>query len=627
MNRRLALPMILILLILLFGCETYTARSAKESIKTPTPIAEGEMVTKYSLVEAEAQAKKEAEEAALLAEQREQAEAEQQQRYEDMQASIASLQAEKGQLEKDLQENIDALNEEQKTTKDLRELLQESNLFTEELQATIANLQTGTELLENKLQENQQALSDEQDNVKALQELLDKRNLSVEYQDVEHAEVIKDLQTTINTLQADIDTLHQKIEENEQILAEKKQAYDMLTYQANELENLLSEQQIINTELQTIMHETEVEHTAEIESLKATYEQNLQEIQNTIESLQADNEILTAQLEEKTQSLEEKLRMEQQRLDEAKRMEEERLAKQREKEDEQKKAEAEENARLAALEAEYQQIPSLSRLTLPRQYTTDEATILATDNDQLNVLMLPLDDVRWSESTMASLVKTSISDIQAPVILVTGHMQNVIDLVRQMRRNAVLVEGGVIITSFPIISTSKHGASVQFSNTKTLRLSIANLPEYEVLSAFASGSDWRTVQQQITSERTKVLKAILSEGTVTEPTIIGASLFEPSYQDWNTFSPVHYRQIDYIWPLSNFLEESSFYDVYRATHFSADTDAGNTFVAENMKERIDYLYSRKVLPLQSSMLTIGGESISDAQGIARYGISATFLVP
>ncbi|MDD4648244.1 MAG: hypothetical protein PHP67_08485, partial [Sphaerochaeta sp.] len=122
-------------------------------------------------------------------------------------------------------------------------------------------------------------------------------------------------------------------------------------------------------------------------------------------------------------------------------------------------------------------------------------------------------------------------------------------------------------------------------------------------------------------------KEILAEGTTNEPTIIGASLFEPSYQDWSMFSPVPYRQIDSIWLLSYFLEESSFYDVYRATHFSADTDSGNTFVTENLKERIDYIYSRKVLPLQSSMLTIGGESIPDANNIARYGISATLLIP
>jgi hypothetical protein len=560
MNKRIALPTILILLTLLFGCETYTARSAKESIQTPTPIGEGELVTKYSLLVAEQKAKEEAE-----------AEAEQKQRYEDAQAVIASLQAEKRLLEKDLQEN-------------------------------------------------QKALTDEQNNTKNLRELLEERNLSVESKGLEYMQKTGELQTTITTLQAEIEALHQKIAENEQ-------AYEMLTYQANELENLLSEQQIINRELQTIIHEAEVKHTSEVESLKAAQEQRLLELQDTIESLQTDKAILTAQLEEKTQSLEERLSLEQQRIEEAKRIEEERLEKQREKAEELRTAEEAEKARLAALEAEYQQIPPLPQLTLPRMYTTDEATILAAEKDQLNVLMLPLDDIPWKDTTMPGLVKTSISDIQSPVILVTGHMQNVIDLVRQLRRNAVLVEGGAIITSFPIISTTKHGASVQFSNTKTLRLSITNLPEYEVLSAFTSGNDWKTIQRQGTSERTKVLKGILGEGTVTEPTIMGASLFEPSYQDWNTFSPVPYRQIDYIWPLSNFLEESSFYDVYRVTHFSADTDAGNTFLTENLKERIDYIYSRKVLPLQSSMLTIGGESLPDAQGIARYGISATFLIP
>ncbi|MDC7229745.1 MAG: hypothetical protein PQJ48_05515 [Sphaerochaetaceae bacterium] len=571
MNRRIVLIAIALLLTILMGCETYTARSAKESIQAPTPVEEGELVTKYSLVEAEVQARAEAEEAALLAEQERQAEAEERQRYEAMQESIASLQTEKSTLEKRLQESEDALAEEKNNTQSLKESLEERNL------------------------------------------LLDNKDLTLSQEAEEY-------QTTITALQAEIEALNKEIEENEQ-------DYEMLSYQANELENLLSEQQSINNELQTIMHEAELEHVSEIESLKAAQEQRLLELQNIIDSLKTDNELLTAQLEEKTQTLEERLRLEQQRIEEAKRIEEERLEKQREKVEEQRRAEEAENARLASLEAEYQQIPPLEELSLPRLYTTDETTILSAENDPLNVLMLPLDDIRWSDPTMKNLVATSISDIKAPIIMVTGHMQNVIDLVRQSRRNAVLVEGGAIITSFNVVSTTNHGIRVQFSNTKTIRLSIANLPEYKVFDAFTSGNDWKPIQKQVTGERTKILKEILAEGTMNEPTIIGASLFEPSYQDWNTFSPVPYRQIDYIWPLSNFLEESSFYDVYRATHFSADTDAGNTFVTENLKERIDYVYSRKVLPLQSSMLTIGGESIPDANNIARYGISATFLIP
>lgn len=248
--------------------------------------------------------KKEAEEAALLTEQQRQAEAEQQQRYEDMQTSIASLQAEK---------------------KDTLE--------------------------EKKLRENQKALSDEQNTTQSLKELLEDRNLLVENKALTYLQDTKELQTTIATLQA-------KIEENEQ-------AYEMLTYQAGELENLLSEQQIINSELQTIMNENEAEHASEVASLRAAHEQRLRELQNTIESLQTDNTILTSQLEEKTQSLEERLSLEQQRMDEVKRQEEERQALQKKNAEEQRRAEEAENARLAALEAEYQQIPPLSQLTLP----------------------------------------------------------------------------------------------------------------------------------------------------------------------------------------------------------------------------------------------------------------------
>lgn len=39
------------------------------------------------------------------------------------------------------------------------------------------------------------------------------------------------------------------------------------------------------------------------------------------------------------------------------------------------------------------------------------------------------------------------------------------------------------------------------------------------------------------------------------------------------------------------------------------------------------MFSRKMLPLASSMLTIGGESVADADGIARYGLVTSFLVP
>ena len=81
-----------------------------------------------------------------------------------------------------------------------------------------------------------------------------------------------------------------------------------------------------------------------------------------------------------------------------------------------------------------------------------------------------------------------------------------------------------------------------------------------MLSTFASGGDWKAIQKEITGARQEKLKAIIGEGSITEPTLIASSLFEPSHQDWNTFSPIPYRQVDYLWPLTTLLEDEQFYD-------------------------------------------------------------------
>lgn len=404
-------------------------------------------------------------------------------------------------------------------------------------------------------------------------------------------------------------------------------SFEQLSYQKGELETLLSEQQLINEHLQMALTQAQADHQTELSALIAAHEQKIEQLGATIRSLQTDNSLLKAQLEEKTLTLEEKVKLEQQRAEQVQKAEQEEAERLHQLALEQERlARQEEEQKLLQL-ALHQQIPPLTELTYPRLYTTDKETILLDENAQLDVMLLTLDDQMWDSQEMVREVNASISDLSYPIIVATGHMQNVIDLVREMGQHAILVRGGAIISRLPIVKTDEYGASVQFSEKKTVRVSVANLPEYEVLEAFQAKGDWQTIQKQISPERLAALKAITAKGPVTEPTIIGASLYEPSHQDWNTFSPVTYRQIDYLWPLTAQLEEDQFYDVYRATHFSSATDAGNTLFKEDLKERVDYLFSRKLLPLTSTMLTIGGESVPDEQGIARYGLVASFLVP
>ena len=574
MNKRWLLPILLVILLFTAGCQSYTARQGKSAITIPAA-DEVQVVTKYSTLEAERQAILEAELA--------------RQEFEQ-EAEAARVKAEQEALRAQQQREV-----EERRLLEQQQLEQSRQQAWDEAQATIASLTEKNALLEQ--------------SKKDLESRLD---------------------TTLQALAAskgESGSTNEQLVSTMQQLDDLTQAYQTLTYHANELEGLLTEQQVINRELQRVLAENEEARLANESAMQSQHALEVQILQATIQNLGEEMAILKIQLEEKASTLEEKLRLEQEREAEAKRLAEQKQQELAQREAEQQRLEEEERIREAALQAQYRQIPPLASLTFPRVYATDTPTILLTDQSQLHVMLLPLDDTPWSEKGMALEVKNSIKDLSYPVIFLTGHMQNVIDVVREIGVHAVLVDGGAIITTLPIVSSSKHGASVQFSEKKTLRLALSYLPEYEVLSTFASGGDWKAIQKEITGSRQEKLKAIIGEGSITEPTLIASSLFEPSHQDWNTFSPITYRQVDYLWPLTTLLEDEQFYDAYRATHFSSATDAGNTFLKGNLKERIDYLFSRKLLPLSSSMLTIGGESVADANGIARYGLVASFLVP
>ena len=563
MNKRLLLPILLVILLFTAGCQSYTARQGKSAITIPAA-DEVQVVTKYSTLEAERQA--------------------------ILEAELARQEFEQEALRAQQQREV-----EERRLLEQQQLEQSRQQAWDEAQATIASLTEKNALLEQ--------------SKKDLESRLDTTLQALDASKGESGSTSEQLFSTM------------------QQLDDLTQAYQTLTYHANELEGLLTEQQVINRELQRVLAENEEARLANESAMQSQHALEVQILQATIQNLGEEMAILKIQLEEKASTLEEKLRLEQEREAEARRLAEQKQQELAQREAEQQQLEEEERIREAALQAQYRQIPPLASLTFPRVYATDTPTILLTDQSQLHVMLLPLDDTPWSEKGMALEVKNSIKDLSYPVIFLTGHMQNVIDVVREIGVHAVLVDGGAIITTLPIVSSSKHGASVQFSEKKTLRLALSYLPEYEVLSTFASGGDWKAIQKEITGSRQEKLKAIIGEGSITEPTLIASSLFEPSHQDWNTFSPITYRQVDYLWPLTTLLEDEQFYDAYRATHFSSATDAGNTFLKGNLKERIDYLFSRKLLPLSSSMLTIGGESVADANGIARYGLVASFLVP
>lgn len=453
------------------------------------------------------------------------------------------------------------------------------------------------------------------DTVTQLQQIIEERGRTID----ELRAGIEQLKGELKALQAERQTLMAQVENADQVLDTQKRIEAEAGQLRADLAALQAEYQRVVGELESAQSAIEAQQhlKGEAEQLKGELRALQEEHQRLESQLASANKALDAQQRLEAEAEQQRILEEQQRQaayakeQEALRLQEQAEAERRERERE-----------LARL------IPPLSELTLPHRFITSDTAVTIAKGSTLNTILLPLSDTPWQTADMVESVATSIADLDYPVVFVTGAMENVTALVRRIGDNATLVEGGAIITGLEVIEATTHAIRVRLNGEQTLRLALANLVEHEVFASFMEGGDeWKEIQARVTPERLKTLLAIIRGGSIVEPTLLASSLWEPSHQDWSSFSPITYRQIDYLWPLSMAVEDEQFLDAYRVTHFSSVTDSGNTVSFGEVKERTDYIYSRKVLPLSSVILPVGGESAPRDGEVQRWAIAASFIVP
>ena len=94
--------------------------------------------------------------------------------------------------------------------------------------------------------------------------------------------------------------------------------------------------------------------------------------------------------------------------------------------------------------------------------------------------------------------------------------------------------------------------------------------------------------------------------TTDEETIIFAlSSQEPSSDDWIPFTAYPYRESRQF-TTSEWFKENGYIDVYRATHYSAETDSGITRESGDVFERMDFIYVKNAIPLSSVTFSVAG---------------------
>ncbi len=613
--RRL-LPTILLIttIALLSGCASYTAREAIPNIDIPLTDRLELPVTKHSLIVAERQAAE-----ALVQE-------------ASAQETIVLLEEKIEELERTvaIYEQDDTILVLQGQIASRQEIIEGQRDTIARLDGEIAALEQARTLLSDQLSTALVDLQRHQATEAEQRELLDDQQQRIAGLDDETTALGEEralLSFQLLAAQAELERQESVESEQRALLDDREQRIAQLS---DELAALDEEHTLLSLQLLAVQADLERQETVESEqrALLDDREQRIAQLNDEITALLDERQALSGQLAVVNAALDEQRRIEA--AAEAERVQAEQrqlLAQQQEAE----RQERERQAELARIEWEREQarlIPPLSQLRPPHRFIISDVVKTVAKGSILKTLLLPLSDVPWKEHEMVDSVAQSIADLDDPVIFITGAMENVTALVRRVGANAILLDGGAIITPLEVLEVSKDSVQVRLNGEQTLRLSLANLVEYEVFSAFLNGGEgWKETQQRITGKRLEHLLQIVRQGSIVEPTIVAGSLYEPSHQDWSSFSPIAYRQVDYLWPLSAAMEDEQFLDVYRLTHFSAGTDSGNTIALGEIKERVDYLFSRKVLPLFSTILPIGGESAPQEGAVQRWGIAASLLIP
>lgn len=599
MRRRLPTILLIITLTLVTGCASYTARDAMSSITIPTTEGSDLPVTKHSLIVKEQEA-----EAAHIEEMSSlETIAILQAMINDLENTVAAYEQDDTipLLQADIAAGKQLIDEQQAAITTLDE---EIKALTEERRALLDRLTSANATLDE-----QQELLSQQEMVIALFDEQEEDGQTIGKQLASATQALAQQQQLVFELRGQVTQLTDELN----ALAEERRALvDRLTAANAALDEQAEDGQTIAEQLAAA--------TVALEQQQRLVDEQGERITQLTEELRAlseEREALSSQLTIATAALDEQHRIEA--AAEADRLQQEQLR---------LLAQAQEAARLEKERELARLIPPLSELTLPHRYVISSTVKVIPKGSILKTLLLPLSDVPWQGSDLADSVARSISDLEAPVIFVTGAMENVTSLVKRLAVNAILLEGGAVITPLEVLEATKNSVQVRLNGEQTLRLSLANLIEYEVLSSFLDGEEgWKETQKRLSEPRLKTLLSIARTGLKVEPTILAGSLYEPSHQDWSSFSPISYRQVDYLWPLGAALEEEQFWDVYRLTHFSADTDSGNTIALGEIKERVDYLFTRKLLPLSSTIIPVGGESTPRDEEVQRWGIAASLLIP
>ncbi len=273
----------------------------------------------------------------------------------------------------------------------------------------------------------------------------------------------------------------------------------------------------------------------------------------------------------------------------------ERLAEEERREEEARlKAEAEAEAlRLYLENAVYEYPEDLDELVIPHNYRPERTHLeLDTENNPLRLLFLPLE-----EDADLERVASSVSHLETDFTFITGTLEQRVELSKLMGRDTVILEGGAVLYNTRLARMEKDYAIFNLNGDKDIQVSV--LDTYRGLPS--SGAEIDGWISGLTGDEKSLSRLKIADDEI----LFAFSSSEPDGNDWNIFTYYPYRK-DHVFRNAEIMRKYGFDDIYRQTHFLAEADPGITRKNGDVYERMDFIYSRNLIPVESVVFDVAG---------------------
>lgn len=280
-------------------------------------------------------------------------------------------------------------------------------------------------------------------------------------------------------------------------------------------------------------------------------------------------------------------------------------------------AEAKELERLRAMDVnDYPD--DLSAMTYPHIYSPLKSNTLKSDDSvvTLSMLFIPLGGNDLTDENIASII-ASISD-NPDLIALTGSLSNQVRFAKSYKRDSVTLKAGTLIFNARLNSADESHISLQLTEKKDINVIALDYSE-SIPWSKADIKDW--ISQIKGKEQDALSDALNKLSSISGKSLLFLSSLTPSTQDWQTVTGYSYR-VPTEFTLSDALS-SSWQDVYRATHFNAELDPGITRRSYEVFERMDFIYSLSLMPLESRTMPIAGLT----ENTGNLAIFANIVIP